>query len=448
MSRLKNWCGGLWAAGCVAMWCTGAMAHADEFITAPDFTSSNWAIHGDVTVIGQQHAAFHSVGADGVNSFTSSSEHSYSSVMGINLGYALTSSTEFWARLETIRGIPLSNAGGLAALTNNDMQRIMENRFVSYMALGFVTHSWDLGGETQSIGSDARQFARESTRRRINVSVGKMDLLGIFDDNDYVHKSDDQFLNWCFMTHCAYDFAADARGYTWGVASELNWDNWSTRAGWFAMPRLPNQLEIDASMGQHFGVNWELERRWDGGALKFLAYQGRMKLADYSQFLNQSGVSIETAPKSDAKRGGAGLNLQQAVTPDIGLFARVFWSGGHYETMAFTEADSSFSTGLVFDGKLWHRPSDGVGMGLIRNEINQYRQAFLAAGNLDLFIGDALSGIVKFNYAPEAVFETYYRLGIIPGVHVSADWQRIQNPAYNQDRGPVNVYSLRFHGEF
>ncbi len=407
---------------------------------APD---PSWALHMDETLIGQRHGSFPSARPDGANSMTSAAERSYSSVTGLNLGYDLGHDTEAWVRVETIRGIPLSDAGGLAALTNNDMQRIMENRFTSYVALGFVAHTWSLGGSAEAIEADAHQFARESTQRRLNLTVGKMDLLGIFDDNAYAHKSDDQFLNWCFMTHCAYDFAADARGYTWGFASELQWDEWSTRAGWFAMPRLPNQLEMDGSIGQHFGVNWELERRWHGGDLKFLAYQGRMRLADYTQYLNQTGVFIQNAPKADAKRGGAGLNLQQALAPDVGLFARAFWTGGHNESMAFTEADSSASLGMVFDGKLWGRAQDGVGVGLARNEINHARQAFLQAGNYDLFIGDGF-----LVYAPESVLETYYKFGIMPGVHVTLDWQSIDNPAYNQARGPINVYGIRFHGEF
>ncbi len=403
----------------------------------------SWALHMDETLIGQYHGSFPSLHPDGPNSMSSAAERSYSSVTGLNLGYDLGQGTEAWMRVETVRGIPLSNAGGLAALTNNDMQRIMLNKFTSYVALGFVTHTWNLGGGTQTLGADALQFARDSTTRRISLTMGKLDVLGLFDDNAYAHKSDDQFLNWCFMTHCAYDFAADARGYTWGMASELQWDDWATRAGWYAMPRLPNQLEIDGSIGQHFGVNWELERRWQGGALKFLAYQGRMRLADYTQYLNQTGVFIQSAPKADAKRGGAGLNLQQALAPEVGLFARAFWTGGHDESMAFTEADSSASLGMVFDGQLWGRAMDGVGVGVARNEISHARQSFLQAGNYDLFIGDGF-----LVYAPEAVLETYYKFGIVPGVHITLDWQNINNPAYNQARGPINVYGIRFHGEF
>ena len=406
-------------------------------------SAGNWSWHADETLIGQEHGSFYSAHPDGANSFVSHAERSYSTVTGIELGHDLGPDAEAWTRIETIRGIPLSGAGGLAALTNNDMQRIMENRFVSYVALAFVTKYWSLGGDSVRLGADSHQMARDTSARRASVTVGKVDVLTLFDDNAYAHKDDDQFLNWCFMTSCAYDYAADARGYTWGIDGALDWDAWSTRAGWFAMPRLPNQLEIDGSIGQHFGVNWELERRWDSGALKFLAYQGRMKLSSYTQFAGQSGVFIQNAPKYDAKRGGAGFNLQQALTPEVGLFARTFWTGGNSESMAFTEADRSASAGLSLKGDLWGRAQDGVGIGFARNEINQARQNFLAAGNYDLFIGDGF-----LSYAPEAVLETYYRIGIVKGLQFTLDWQHIDNPAYNQERGPVDVYGIRLHAEF
>ncbi|NDU92832.1 MAG: hypothetical protein G3I10_09560, partial [Ferrovum sp.] len=156
----------------------------------------SWAFHMDETLIGQRHGSFSSTRPDGPNSMNSAAERSYSSVTGVNLGYDLGQGTEAWMRVETIRGIPLSNAGGLAALTNNDMQRIMENRFTSYIALGYVTHTWNLGGNAQAIEADSHQFARESTERRISLTLGKLDALDIFDNNAYAHKSDDQFLNW------------------------------------------------------------------------------------------------------------------------------------------------------------------------------------------------------------------------------------------------------------
>lgn len=405
--------------------------------------SQDWAVHVDETLIDQKHGAFYSKYPDGPNSLSSQAENSYSSVAGINLGYLAGPHAEFWARVEDIRGIPLSNAGGLAALTNNDMQRVMTNQFTTYLALAFVRNTWALGGAPRSTEADEQNFARETSSRNVQLIYGKLDVLDMFDGNAYAHKSDNQFMNWCFMTSCAYDFPADARGYTWGAMSQLDWDRWSFRAGWFAMPRLPNQLELDGSVGQHFGVDAEIERRWASGALKLLAYQGRMQLSSYGQFLNQTGIFIQNSPKYDAKRGGAGLNLQQELTPGVGFFSRMFWTGGQSETMAFTEADRSVSAGFSLEGQLWGREEDGIGVGWAANSINSNRQAFLAAGNYDLFIGDGY-----LVYAPENVLETYYRLDVVRNVELTFDWQYIQNPAYNQVRGPVDVYGLRLHLDF
>ncbi len=405
--------------------------------------SPPWVVQGDETFIDQYHGSFPSARPNGANSFLSTPENSFSNIFGLQLGFDLGNQGEFWFRSETIRGIPLSNAGGLGALTNNDMQRYMTNTFVTYLALGFYTRVVNFGGESESLPMASHQFNRAVDSHRLTWTIGKVDVLSYFDGNAYAHKSDDQFLNWCFMTSCAYDYAADSRGYTWGASSELTWDRWSTRFGWFAMPVLPNQLALDPAMGEHFGVNGEIERRWDTGALKLLMYQGRMQLANFGSYLNQTGIFIANQPRYNAIRGGGGLNLQQALSPGVGLFARAFWTGGSNESMAFTEVDRSFSAGLSLDGQNWGRSKDGIGLGWALNQISGARQAFLTAGNYDLFIGDGY-----LMYAPEYVLETYYKWGIVDGVHLTADWQHIGNPAYNQLRGPIDVYGLRLHIDF
>jgi hypothetical protein len=51
-------------------------------------------------------------------------------------------------------------------------------------------------------------------------------VLDVFDPNSYAHDPRTQFLNWSLMTYGAYDYAADARGYTWGAALERYADDW------------------------------------------------------------------------------------------------------------------------------------------------------------------------------------------------------------------------------
>jgi carbohydrate-selective porin OprB len=68
---------------------------------------------------------------------------------------------------------------------------------------------------------------------------------------------------------------------------------------------------------------------------------------------------------------------------------------------------------------------------------------YLALGGQDFMIGDG-----ALNYGPEYTFETYYRARVRDGVFATVDLQHINNPAYNRDRGPVWVGSLRLRLEW
>jgi len=52
------------------------------------------------------------------------------------------------------------------------------------------------------------------------------------------------------------------------------------------------------------------------------------------------------------------------------------------------------------------------------------------------------------NYGLEQIIEAYYSYAISSSTKVSFDYQFIANPAYNTDRGPVNVFAGRFHTAF
>jgi len=122
---------------------------------------------------------------------------------------------------------------------------------------------------------------------------------------------------------------------------------------------------------------------------------------------------------------------------------------GKTETYAFTEADGSLSTGLVFKGGLWGRSDDAVGVAFMHNTLSPERRGFLAAGGMSYFIGDAsANSTTSLAYKPEQILEAFYSFQMTRSTWLTTDYQRIQNPAYNADRGPVNVYALRFHAEF
>jgi len=254
------------------------------------------------------------------------------------------------------------------------------------------------------------------------------------------------------MTHGSYDFAADARGYTWGFALEYFHDDWAVRAGRFIQPKEPNLLPLDPAIFRHYGDQIEAERAYalagQPGKLRVLVFRNRAKMSRYQDALDSAAQS-GTVPDINAVRTGEqikhgfGLNLEQAVTPAVGVFARASRADGKTETYAFTEIDSSVSGGVLLKGGAWGRGEDALGVALARNGLSSEHRNYLAAGGLGFFLGDG-----QLNYHPESIFESFYSLSLLKHFWISLDFQYIRNPAYNADRGPVKVGSARLHAEF
>ena len=250
----------------------------------------------------------------------------------------------------------------------------------------------------------------------------------------------------------AYDFAADARGYTTGAALEWVHDNWAVRAGRFALPREPNQQSLDTRLLKHFGDQLELEHSHtlagQPGKLRALVFHDRTRLARFDAALALARRTGGTPDINAVRTGvqdkwGWGVGLEQALSPQVGMFARWSTADGQTETDAFTEIDRSLSGGLLVDGAAWQRAGDNLGLGFARNGLSRARRDYLAAGGISFFIGDG-----ALRYRPEQVLEIFYKLQVVKGVTVSLNGQRIVNPAYNADRGPVNFIATRLHLAF
>ena len=137
------------------------------------------------------------------------------------------------------------------------------------------------------------------------------------------------------------------------------------------------------------------------------------------------------------------MNFEQEVTRDLGVWGRLGWSDGHTETWAFTPIDRTAALGLLLKGRCWARPNDEVGLAAVCNGLAKDHRDYLAAGGLDYNLGDG-----RLSYGLEEIIEIYYRFAIIKGMYVTADFQGVNHPAYNRDRGPVAVESLLVHIEF
>ena len=410
-----------------------------------------WNAKFQATYVWQKKGAFDAP-YSGANSLSPGREKSYSFTASAALGVRPWSGGELYFNPEVAQGVPLSGLTGLGGFTNGEIARTAGTNPTLYRARLFLRQTWRFGGGSEKVDSDANQLAGRADRRRLVLTLGNLSVLDLFDDNAYSHDARTQFLNWALMTHGAYDYAADARGYSNGVALEYFHDDWAIRFGRFAQPRLPNQLRLDPALLRTYGDQIEIEHSHalggQPGKLRLLAYRNVATMSRFTDAIDL-GAATATAPDINRVRNGRnarvgiGINAEQSITDAIGLFARAMWTDGKTETYAFTEIDRSASGGVLMKGGAWGRAADTLGIAFARNGLSAERRNYLAAGGLGFFIGDG-----RINYRAESVLETFYSFGVARNFWLSFDWQHIRNPAYNADRGPVNVGTVRLHTEF
>lgn len=387
----------------------------------------------------------------GVNSLSPAAEKSYSFTSTAFLGLRLARDTELYFNPEVVQGVPMSGLTGLGGLTNSELQKTSGPNPTKYRARLFVRQTWNQGGERESVASDMNQLAGSRDKNRVVLSVGNLAVSDIFDLNAYAHDGRSQLMNWSFMTHGAYDFAADARGYSWGAALEYYQDSWAVRAGRFMQPKESNGLALDRALSRHYGDQIEFEKGYSlagrPGKARLLVFRNRAVMGGFDDALANAAGGVPTvAPVRTLRtKQGLGINMEQALSDNAGMFARWARSDGASETYAFAEIDRSLSFGLNVKGAGWGRAQDTLAVAYAQNGLSASHQAFLAAGGSGYFVGDG-----RLNYRPEAIVEGYYSIGldVLQRTALSLGLQYIRNPAYNADRGPVRVMSVRLHTEF
>lgn len=383
------------------------------------------------------------------NSLAPQREKSYSFTATAFLGTRLWEGGEAYFNPEIAQGVPLSGLTGLGGFSNGEMARTSGANPKLYRARAFLRQTWNLGGGQEAVEPDFNQMAGVVDKHRFVFTAGNLSVTDIFDDNAYSHDPRTQFMNWSIMTHGAYDFAADARGYSWGLAGEWYRDDWAVRFGRFMQPKEPNQLPLDKALSRHYGDQVEIERGHavggQPGKVRLLAFRSRAVMSRFRDALDLGGgpPDINRVRNGEHTKTGVGLNVEQALGDKLGAFLRASRADGKTETYAFTEIDQSVSGGLVMKGAAWGREKDSLGLAFARNGISKERRDYLAAGGISFFIGDG-----ALNYRPETILETFYSWNPAPGLWLSADYQHIRNPAYNADRGPARFGGLRLHAEF
>ena len=413
-------------------------------------THEAWGIYGQFTDVSLYHPAF-AAPYTGQNSLSPISSNASTADLTLFAGIRFWRG-ELWANPEIDQGFGFNNTLGMAGFPSGEAYKVGANSPYLRLPRLFYRQVINLGGEEQIIAAAANQLGRTQSANNVILTFGKFSVTDVFDTNVYAHDPRSDFLNWSVIESGAFDYAADSWGYSKGGSIELTQSQWTLRGGLFALSTLPNTVNLDPQFSQYEWVG-ELEKRFQlaehPGKIRLLGFinQGRMgSYADAMQLAKQTNTTPDTAlVRRFSSNPGVAINLEQEVSSDLGVFVRASMNSGSKQGYDFTEINQSLAAGFSLRGDRWGRHDDTFGLAVVANGLSSDARTYFAAGGMGILIGDG-----QLNYGSERIMETYYSCSVhaVDHLMLSLNYQYVVNPAYNQDRGPVNIFGMRVHKEF
>lgn len=421
---------------------------ADSSAAQP--SEENWAIHGQTTFILQANAPFHSP-YQGPNSLRAGAHAKESLDLTAYAGFRPWKGAEIWVNPEVDQGFALSNTEGVAGFLNGDAGKVGKaNPYLKLPRL-FLRQTINLGGEEEKVDADLNQLAGHQSANRLVLTVGKFDVVDVFDTSEAAHDPRTDFLNWAIIDVGTFDYAANAWGYTVGAAAELYAGRWAVRGGVFDLSKVPNGEALDPRFAQHQFVGEVEERhsiRGRPGKIKITAFLSRGRMGRFEDAIRLSQLTGAPADISLVRRyrgrAGIGLNVEQQVSDAVSLFLKAGAADGSVEPYEYADIDRTVAGGVSIKGSAWGRKDDEIGIAAVNNLISRVHQRYLDAGGLGILVGDGKLP----RPGPEQIIEAYYSLALTKGVGLTFDSQFVNHPAYNRDRGPVAVGAIRVHVQF
>ena len=419
---------------------------------------NKWTNHFQLTVISQSHFGFKSL-YSGNNSLSNKAEYGATSITStLFLGRRLWTGGAFYFNPEISGGNGLSSSLGVAGALNGETYRVGIATPQVFIARAYFQQQIPLGNTSyENVADDVNQIKGMAPADRITITAGKFAISDFYDDNKFSHDPRTQFMNWSLMSNGAWDYPANTRGYTFGIVTEMVKRNWTIRFSSVAVSAIANAPKMEYALpGAHsetLGIERKILLGKRPGNLRFVisnthsrapSYETGLKaIADNNTYLLNVISGNAEGKTYGGKKLGLGFSGDQELTNNLGVFMRTGWNDGKDASWAFTEIDQTLSAGFSLKGTKWKRPGDVFGVAGVINGISNAHQKFLKAGGYGFIIGDG-----NLNYGHEAIIEIYYNAFLSKFFWLTADYQFVNNPAYNKDRGPVNAFAFRGHVEF
>lgn len=418
------------------------------------FKDSCWSHHFQFTGIVQAYPNF-SAPYSGQNSLPPEGQRAYSVTTTAYLGHSLWKGASVFFNPEMAGGRGVGSTLGIAGFPNGETFRIGDPQPTVYIGRIFLRQHIFLDKDHyEELGEDVNQVKERVSTSRITLSAGKFSLGDFFDNSNVSHDPRTDFMNWALMNNGAYDYAANTRGYTYGFVAELVKPGWTLRLGTALEPTFSNGPNLDWHYSRTNSENIEFEKGYSigghKGVVRLLGYYNVSKAPRYRNAINgklsgaDTSLDVIYGTKYGNKKSGLGLNGEQELSSTVNVFLRLGWNDGKTATWAFAEIDNTVSGGIRIAGDGWKRKADNIGVALLSNGISKDHQDFLAVGGYGFMIGDGQ----LTHYGREDIAEVFYSAKLFSNIWGTLDYQFVEHPGYNKDRGPVHLFAARVHIEF
>jgi high affinity Mn2+ porin len=404
-----------------------------------------FSIHTQTTVITQFKPAFNAK-YTGQNSIVPQTETKRSITSTLFFGAKLWQGAGIYINPEIGGGSGLSSSLGIGASTNGETYRIGDPAPAFELARLFFKQIIFLNKDVSYQESDINKLGGNIPTKYFSITIGKICVSDFFDNNRYNHDPRTQFMSWALMSNGAWDFPANTKGYTPSLVLEYVTPKHELRYGFSLVPTRPNGMVMNWKIntaGSHtleYTYNYTIAGK--KGAFRLLSFFTTANMGNYNQSitLNPSAPDLLVSEKNGRTKYGFGINYEQEINKELGGFLRASWNDGNNETWVFTEIDRSISIGLSLNGNRWNRENDNIGFAHVVSGVSVPHRNYLQAGGMGFELGDG-----NLNYGLEQLTEIYYSMELTKYLFISGTYQFVQNPGYNKDRGPVNVFSVRVH---
>ena len=350
-------------------------------------------------------------------------------------------------------GRGLSDGRGIAVYVNADVIDPDLSRAV-YVSRCFLHRTVALTAERIEVQPNPLFLQASIPRQRLEITVGKVNLLDFFDVNEVGSDSHLQFTNLAIGNNGVYEAPTDAHGDTIASMVSLQGPRFGFRFAEALLPKLSTGTDLDYNIRHTRSDNFEFgytTYRFGSNAthVRTLVFASHADLGNYRE-ANQAYLAgrdktpdVTLHRRQGTVKRGFDVNLEQDLPLNFRAFLRAGWNNGLYESFTFSEMNNSISFGGDLLGEAWRRKYDRIGSAVVNSGLERDHRRYLALGGIGFMLGDG-----RLNYGRETVSETYYTAHVLGGLYLAALISFVNNPGFNRDRGPIVVPGLRAHFDF